>query len=134
MAEMTFMEAIRETIRSEMKKDPTLFIIGEDVGKYGGEHGVSGDLWQQFGDDRVRDAPIAEASIVGCGLGAAITGCKAISEIPFGDFVGMCMDHPGRARPLITRRASKTGSYTSPASKSLSLQHRRTQRDCCAPP
>jgi pyruvate/2-oxoglutarate/acetoin dehydrogenase E1 component len=92
MAQMTLMEAVRETIRSEMKKDPTLFIIGEDVGKYGGEHGVSGDLWQQFGDDRVRDAPIAEASIIGCGLGAAITGCKAISEIPFGDFMGMCMD------------------------------------------
>ena len=64
MAQMTLMEAIRETIRSEMKKDPTLFLIGEDVGRYGGEHGVSGDLWQQFGDDRVRDAPIAEASII----------------------------------------------------------------------
>jgi acetoin:2,6-dichlorophenolindophenol oxidoreductase subunit beta len=92
MPEMTMMQAIRHTIKTEMEKDETLFLIGEDVGKYGGEHGVTGDLWEQFGDDRIRDAPIAEASIIGCGLGAAMTGCKAISEIPFGDFIGMCMD------------------------------------------
>lgn len=92
MAEMTMMEAIRNTIRIEMEKDENLFLIGEDVGKYGGEHGVTGNLWETYGDDRIRDAPIAEASIIGCGLGAAITGCKAISEIPFGDFMGMCMD------------------------------------------
>jgi len=86
------MEAIRETIRQEMAADPYLFLIGEDVGKYGGEQGVTGNLWHQFGTDRVRDAPIAEASIIGCGLGAAMTGCRAIAEIPFGDFLGMCMD------------------------------------------
>lgn len=92
MPEMTFMEAIRETLRSEMEADPNMFIIGEDVGPYGGEQGVTGDLWKQFGDDRVRDAPIAEAGIIGCGLGAAMTGCRAVPEIPFGDFLGMCMD------------------------------------------
>ncbi|MGQ9585803.1 MAG: alpha-ketoacid dehydrogenase subunit beta [Anaerolineae bacterium] len=92
MPEMKFMEAIRETIRQEMAADPYLFLIGEDVGKYGGEQGVTGDLWYQFGDDRIRDAPIAEASIIGCALGAAMTGCRAIAEIPFGDFLGMCMD------------------------------------------
>jgi pyruvate dehydrogenase E1 component beta subunit len=92
MAKMKFMEAIRETIRQEMAADPYLFLIGEDVGKYGGEQGVTGDLWYQFGDDRVRDAPIAEAAIIGCALGAAMTGCRAIAEIPFGDFLGMCMD------------------------------------------
>lgn len=92
MSEMTFMEAIRETLRSEMEADPHMFIIGEDVGPYGGEQGVTGDLWKQFGDDRVRDAPIAEAAIVGCGLGAAMTGCRAVPEIPFGDFLGMAMD------------------------------------------
>lgn len=92
MSEMTFMEAIRETLRSEMESDSQMFIIGEDVGPYGGEQGVTGDLWKQFGNDRVRDAPIAEAGIIGCGLGAAMTGCKAVPEIPFGDFLGMCMD------------------------------------------
>jgi pyruvate dehydrogenase E1 component beta subunit len=92
MAQMTFMQAIRETIRREMELDPHLFMIGEDIGPYGGEHGLSQGLWEQFGDDRVRDAPISETGIVGCGLGAAMTGTRAISEIPFGDFVGMCMD------------------------------------------
>lgn len=92
MARMKFMEAVRETIRCEMEKDPYLFLIGEDVGPYGGEQGVTGDLWKQFGDNRVRDAPISEALIIGCALGASMTGCKAIAEIPFGDFLGMCMD------------------------------------------
>jgi acetoin:2,6-dichlorophenolindophenol oxidoreductase subunit beta len=92
MTTMKYMEAVRETIRQEMARDPNLFIIGEDVGPYGGEQGVTGDLWQQFGDDRVRDAPISEAMIIGCALGAAMTGCRAIAEIPFGDFLGMCMD------------------------------------------
>jgi pyruvate dehydrogenase E1 component beta subunit len=92
MSEMTFMQAVRETLRQEMRRDPTLFVIGEDVGPYGGEMGVTQGLWEEFGDDRVRDAPISEAAIVGCGLGAAMTGCTAVSEVPFGDFLGMCMD------------------------------------------
>ncbi|MFB0546439.1 MAG: alpha-ketoacid dehydrogenase subunit beta [Anaerolineae bacterium] len=89
---MTFMEAVRETMRQEMAKDPHLFLIGEDVGPYGGEMGVTAGLWAEFGDDRVRDAPISETAIVGCALGAAMTGCRAIAEIPFGDFLGVCMD------------------------------------------
>ncbi|MBC7225127.1 MAG: alpha-ketoacid dehydrogenase subunit beta, partial [Anaerolineae bacterium] len=126
MAKMKFMEAIRETIRQEMAADPYLFLIGEDVGKYGGEQGVTGDLWYQFGDDRIRDAPIAEASIIGCALGAAMTGCRAIAEIPFGDFLGMCMDQiynqaakmrymsGGQARvPLVIR--TTMGGYISGA-------------------
>lgn len=92
MSTMSFMVAIRETIRQEMAEDSNLFLIGEDVGPYGGEHGVTQGLWEEFGDDRIRDAPIAESAIVGCGLGAAMTGCRAIAEIPFGDFMGMCMD------------------------------------------
>jgi pyruvate/2-oxoglutarate/acetoin dehydrogenase E1 component len=92
MAEMTFMEAIRETLRQEMAADPNLFVIGEDVGPYGGEMGLTQGLWEQFGDFRVRDAPISEAAIIGCALGASMTGCRAVPEIPFGDFLGMCMD------------------------------------------
>jgi len=92
MTEMTFMAAIREVIRQEMEKDPNLFMIGEDVGPYGGEHGLSKGLWDLFGDWRMRDAPISEAAIVGCGLGAAMIGIRAIAELAFGDFVGMCMD------------------------------------------
>jgi pyruvate dehydrogenase E1 component beta subunit len=92
MPEMTMMNALREVIRGEMQKDPHLFMIGEDVGPYGGEHGLSKGLWEEFGDYRIRDAAISESAIVGCALGAAATGTRAIAEIPFGDFIGMCMD------------------------------------------
>ena len=92
MRKITYREAIIEAMREEMKKDPNLFLIGEDVGRYGGEHGLSKGLWAEFGDMRVKDAPISEAEIVGCALGAAITGCKAIAEIPFCDFIGVAMD------------------------------------------
>lgn len=89
---MTYMEAVRTVIDQEMAKDASLFMIGEDVGPYGGEHGLSKGLWQTYGDTRMRDAPISEAGIIGLSLGASITGCRAIAEIPFGDFLGCAMD------------------------------------------
>lgn len=92
MKTMTYMEAIRSAIREEMRRDPNLFMIGEDVGPYGGEMGLSKGLWEEFGDDRMRDAPISESAIIGCALGAAITGCRSIAEIPFCDFLGVSMD------------------------------------------
>ena len=92
MKKISYMEACREAIREEMSLDPNLFMIGEDVGPYGGEMGLSKGLWEQFGEDRVRDAPISESAILGCALGASITGCRAIAEIPFMDFMGVCMD------------------------------------------
>jgi acetoin:2,6-dichlorophenolindophenol oxidoreductase subunit beta len=92
MATMTFMAAIRDALRREMELDPHLFVIGEDVGAYGGEMGVTQGLWENFGDWRIRDAAIAETAIVGCAIGAAITGVRACPEVPFGDFLGVCMD------------------------------------------
>jgi len=92
MATKTFMAAIRDTLRQELEADPLLFVIGEDVGAYGGEMGVTKGLWEDFGDWRIRDAPIAETAIVGCAIGAAITGVRACPEVPFGDFLGVCMD------------------------------------------
>lgn len=89
---LSMMEAIRMAIREEMLADDKLFLIGEDVGPYGGEMGLSQGLWNEFGDERVKDAPIAEATIVGIGIGAALTGCPAISEVPFSDFLGIAMD------------------------------------------
>jgi pyruvate dehydrogenase E1 component beta subunit len=77
---------------AEMEADPDLFIIGEDIGRYGGELGATAGLYAKFGEERVRDAPISETAIVGCALGVAMTGTHAIAEIPFGDFLGMCMD------------------------------------------
>ncbi len=92
MSRITYMQAVREGIREEMRRDDSLFFIGEDVGPYGGEMGLSKGLWEEFGDLRVRDFPIAESLIVGSGLGAALVGARAIVEIPFGDFIGVAMD------------------------------------------
>jgi len=92
MAMKTMMEAIRDAIREEMRFNNALFIIGEDVGPYGGEMGMTKGLWEEFGDDRVKDAPISEATIAGIGLGAALTGCPSIPEIPFSDFLAIALD------------------------------------------
>ena len=92
MKTLTYREAIREAMREEMRKDDTIFIMGQDVGPYGGEHRVSGDLHSEFGEWRVKDAPISEQGIIGSALGAAITGCRPIAEIPFMDFITLPMD------------------------------------------
>lgn len=92
MRQIMYREALREAMSEEMRRDPHLFLMAYDVGKYGGEHRISGDLFDLFGDLRVKDAPISEQGIVGCGIGAAITGCRSIVEIPFMDFMPMCMD------------------------------------------
>ncbi len=92
MKTLTYREAIREAMREEMRRDDSIYIIGQDVGPYGGEHRVSGDLHSEFGEWRVKDAPISEQGIVGSALGAAITGCRPIAEIPFMDFITLPMD------------------------------------------
>ncbi|HHZ01668.1 MAG TPA: alpha-ketoacid dehydrogenase subunit beta [Tissierellia bacterium] len=92
MKKMTYAEGIREAMRTKMKEDPTVFLFGEDVGKFGGCFGVSGDLWEEFGDERVRDTPISEGVIVGAAVGSAACGLKPIAEIMFIDFITVGMD------------------------------------------
>jgi pyruvate/2-oxoglutarate/acetoin dehydrogenase E1 component len=92
MREISYREAIREAMCEEMRKDPTIFLIGQDVGPYGGEFRVSGPMAHEFGGLRVRDMPISEGGILGCALGAAVTGCKPIAEIPFMDFIMLGTD------------------------------------------
>jgi pyruvate/2-oxoglutarate/acetoin dehydrogenase E1 component len=92
MREIMYRDALREAMTAEMKRDPHLFLMAYDVGKYGGEHRISGNLYEMFGDLRIKDAPISEQALIGCGIGAAVTGCRAIVEIPFMDFLPLCMD------------------------------------------
>lgn len=92
MRKMTYAEAIRDAMRVKMKEDPNVLIFGEDVGKFGGCFGVTGTLWNEFGDDRVRDTPISEGAIIGCAVGAAATGLRPIAELMFIDFVTVGMD------------------------------------------
>jgi pyruvate/2-oxoglutarate/acetoin dehydrogenase E1 component len=92
MKKMTYAEGIREAMRLKMQEDPNVILFGEDVGKFGGCFGVSTGLWEEFGDDRIRDTPISEGAIVGAAVGSAACGIKPIAEIMFIDFITVGMD------------------------------------------
>jgi pyruvate/2-oxoglutarate/acetoin dehydrogenase E1 component len=90
--EMSYQEAIREALREEMLRDPSVFLLGEDVGKHGGAFGVTRTLFDQFGPERVRNTPISENTIAGAAAGAALVGMRPVAEIMFVDFSGLAMD------------------------------------------
>src|SRR5215475_598723 len=90
--EMTLGQAIRETLAEELRRDPTVFIMGEDVAEAGTPFKVLSGLVEEFGPERVIDSPISEAGITGLGVGAAMTGMRPIIDIMFGDFIGLAMD------------------------------------------
>jgi acetoin:2,6-dichlorophenolindophenol oxidoreductase subunit beta len=90
--EITFSQAINEAMAEEMRRNEAVFLIGEDVGLFGGVFGVSAGLFAEFGEVRVRDTPISETAIIGGGLGAALMGMRPIAEIMFADFVTCAMD------------------------------------------
>lgn len=92
MRELSYAEALREGLRQAMTADPRVFLIGEDIGVYGGAFGVSAGLLQEFGEGRVIDTPISEAGIAGACIGAALTGMRPVGEIQFMDFVTLTME------------------------------------------
>jgi len=89
---LTVSRAIAEAIAQEMRADPRVFAMGEDIGTYGGIFGATGGLLAEFGEDRVRDTPISETAFIGAGVGAAMSGMRPIVELMFVDFFGVCMD------------------------------------------
>jgi pyruvate/2-oxoglutarate/acetoin dehydrogenase E1 component len=90
--EITYREAVREAMVGAMREDEEVFLMGEDVGVYGGAFGVSRGMFEEFGEDRVVDTPISEAGYVGLCTGAALVGMRPIAEIQFSDFMTHCMD------------------------------------------
>jgi pyruvate dehydrogenase E1 component beta subunit len=93
MRRICYREALREALREEMRRDPTVFLLGEDIGRYwGGAFKVTEGLAEEFGDERVRDTPISESAIIGTAVGAAITGMRPVAEIMFGDLTALAMD------------------------------------------
>ncbi len=92
MRELSYAEAIREALRQEMRRDERVFIIGEDVGVYGGAFGVTLGLVEEFGEERVIDTPISELGIAGAITGAALTGMRPVGEIMFMDFTTLAAE------------------------------------------
>ena len=127
MSNLTYLEAIREAIQEVMRKDENIFLIGEDIGLYGGSFGLTSGLFAEFGAERVRDTPISESVIIGTAVGSAITGMRPILEIMFSDFTGCGMDQimnqaakirymfGGKAKvPMVLRTATGGGAGFGP--------------------
>jgi 2-oxoisovalerate dehydrogenase E1 component beta subunit len=93
MAEKTYLQAISDGLRTEMRRDQRVFIIGEDVGAYGGAFKVTQGFQEEFGPWRVLDAPLSETAIVGGATGAALMGMRPVAEMQFADFVSCAWDH-----------------------------------------
>ncbi len=89
---LTMAQAICEAIAEEMERDPAVFVMGEDIGTYGGIFGATGGLLRRFGEERIMDTPISESAFIGAATGAAAAGLRPIAELMFVDFFGVCMD------------------------------------------
>ncbi|HUY61647.1 MAG TPA: alpha-ketoacid dehydrogenase subunit beta [Candidatus Dormibacteraeota bacterium] len=131
--ELTMAQAIREALAEEMRRDPAVFILGEDVAEAGTPFKVLSGLVEEFGTDRVIDTPISEAGFTGIGVGAAMTGRRPVVDIMFGDFLGLVMDQlanqaakshymsGGKLRVPLTIRTTLGASRRSAAQHSQSL-------------
>ncbi|WP_028065322.1 alpha-ketoacid dehydrogenase subunit beta [Solirubrobacter soli] len=92
MATMTYLQAIADAMREEMRSDERVFLMGEDIGTFGGAFKVTDGFIDEFGPKRVMDTPLAESAIVGCAIGAAVEGLRPIAEMQFSDFVSCAFD------------------------------------------
>ncbi len=92
MRKITYVNALNEALREEMDKDDRVFLIGEDIGPYGGVFGVTQGLYEKYGFERVKQTPISESAIIGAAMGAAITGLRPVAEIMYLDFITLAID------------------------------------------
>ena len=95
MPEITYLEAIRQTLWEEMERDERVFILGEDIGRYGGAFGVTFGMLDEFGPERIRETPISEPTIIATAIGASLLGMRPVAEIMFMDFVLLSFDQLG---------------------------------------
>ena len=134
MPELTFAQAVNEALAEELRRDETVFVIGEDVAEAGTPFKVLAGLVEEFGPERVLDSPISEAGITGLGVGAAMTGLRPVVDIMFGDFLTLVMDQlanqaakahymsGGRLEVPLTLRTTMGATRRSAAQHSQSLQ------------
>ncbi len=125
MPTLTYLDAIRQGIWEEMERDPSVFLLGEDIGAYGGAFKVTAGMLERFGEDRVIDTPISESAIVGAAVGAALMGMRPVVEIQFMDFIACGFDQVvnmaakihyrwGPAVPIVIRGPSGAGVHGGP--------------------
>jgi len=125
MPTLTYLEAVRQGIWEEMERDPSVFLLGEDIGAYGGAFKVTAGMLEKFGEDRVIDTPISESAIVGAAVGAALMGMRPVAEMQFMDFIACGFDQIvnmaakihyrwGAAVPLVIRGPSGAGVHGGP--------------------
>jgi len=121
----TYLEAIRQGMWEEMERDPNVFLLGEDIGVYGGAFKVTAGFFEHFGEKRVVDTPISEAAIVGAAIGAGLMGLRPVAEMQFADFISCgfdqivnfaakCRYRWGAAVPLVVRAPSGGGIHGGP--------------------
>ncbi|MCL2563003.1 MAG: alpha-ketoacid dehydrogenase subunit beta [Oscillospiraceae bacterium] len=134
MREITYAQAVKEAMSEEMRCDPDVFFMGEDIGVYGGAFGISNGMLAEFGPERVRDTPISENGFVGAAVGAAVTGSRPIVELMFSDFMTVCFDHilnqapkmrymfGGKAKVPMVLRTAAGGGTGAAAQHSQSLE------------
>jgi pyruvate dehydrogenase E1 component beta subunit len=134
LPELTFAQAVNQALAEELRRDPTVFIVGEDVAEAGTPFKVLSGLVQEFGPQRVLDSPISEAGITGLGVGAAMTGMRPVVDIMFGDFLTLVMDQlanqaakahymsGGKLKVPLTLRTTMGATRRSAAQHSQSLQ------------
>ncbi|MDX2149202.1 MAG: alpha-ketoacid dehydrogenase subunit beta [Bryobacteraceae bacterium] len=125
MAEISYLEAIRQGIWEEMERDPNVFLMGEDIGIYGGAFKITAGMLEHFGEKRVVDTPISESAIVGAAIGASFTGLRPVAEMQFADFItcgfdqivnfaAKCRYRWGAAAPIVVRAPSGGGIHGGP--------------------
>jgi pyruvate/2-oxoglutarate/acetoin dehydrogenase E1 component len=125
VAAVTYLEAIRQGIWEEMERDSSVFVLGEDVGIYGGAFKLTEGMLERFGEDRVVDTPISESAIVGAAIGAALMGMRPIAEMQFADFISCAFDQItnfaakcryrwGAGVPMVIRGPSGGGIHGGP--------------------
>ncbi|MGO8815247.1 MAG: alpha-ketoacid dehydrogenase subunit beta [Terriglobia bacterium] len=125
MALLTYLEAIRQGLWEEMERDPSVFVMGEDIGAYGGAFKVTAGMLERFGESRVIDTPISETAIVGAAIGAALMGMRPVVEMQFMDFIASGFDEIvnmaakmhyrwGPAVPMVIRGPSGAGVHGGP--------------------
>src|SRR5574342_1161986 len=112
MPTMNIIQAVNDALRIEMRKDPDVVVLGEDVGKFGGVFRATSGLYDEFGADRVIDTPLAEAGIIGTAIGMALYGLRPVPEIQFGDFIFPAFDQI--VNELAKFRYRSGGQYPAP--------------------